>query len=224
MSAMEESAVPVPAIPPDYNGMRVEVYNTEGQLLFEAVLKIINRRLVILDRSSEPLPGITDDIPVHIRGFHFARNLGVHMRGRLTRLAPTQDREWIVGEASVTGADRGRIFSRVPLEVNAWISPEPDGPWEECTAVNASAGGVRIRSARALEAGSRLYIRFELRRGREQPPLLCEVRRGMEREDVYECGCEFVEITPEVESVIAKTIIELHLLDTESEIMTITKA
>ncbi len=209
----ENSENPVPL---DYDGMRVDVYDDESRLLFDANLKVIAPNLVALERLSDISSEITDNIAIYIRGFQSAQNIGVRMRGFLKRLAPTQDRDWIIRDFQIIGEDRGRVFSRTPLRADAWISPDLDlelKSWRECIVINASAGGARVQINQPLEYGSRVYIKFRLRRGKEQPPLACFVHQGSERDKIYEYGCEFIDITPEVESVIAKTLIELQLMD-----------
>ena len=201
--------------PLPYDGMRVEVFDNRDNPLFEAVVKTINPRLIMLERTSELTSGdIQDAMRVSVRGFHFRQNCGVLMEGRLVKLAQVQDKAWMVADLTVVGTDSGRTFSRSRIQAKAWIAPENDtgGTWAECAVNDASAGGVRFQTAVLLTMGARYWIRFKLRRGRDQPPLLCAVRRITEREEGYEYGCEFVDITPEVDSVIVKTIIELNIM------------
>ena len=216
---------------PIYTGMRVEVLGADGETLFEAVMEVINPRLGLLNRTSDLFAeDIPEAAPVTLRGFHAEKGVGVHMEGYLTPLSQEQDKAWMVQDLAVTEVDRGRVFPRAPLSAKGWVTsggdsgervsalldpkpPAPEDPaWRECDVVNASSGGVSIRTDLQAEQGDTLWVRFQLRRGIELPPLECAVRRVTEFEEEYGYGCEFIHITPEVDEVIAKTIIQLQIM------------
>ena len=204
------------AIPGVYNGMRVEALDKENKLLFVADLEVLSAEMIELVRTSELLrPGLGESpIPVSIRGFNAYENCGVHIDGVLSKLAQDQDSAWIVKELDVKGKDTGRSFSRRSIQAKAWVCPEKmaQTKWLPCDVVNASAGGVCFRTTELFSAGDRLSIRFKLRRGKEQPPLMIAVRRASSRGEEYEYGCEFVDLNSETDAIITRTIIQLQIM------------
>ena len=204
------------AIPGMYNGMRVEVLDSENEMLFVADLQVLSADMIELVRTSELLrPGLGKGaIPVSIRGFNAYENVGVHVDGMLSKLARDQDSAWIVKELDVKGKDTGRSFSRRPIKAKAWVCQEDvaQAKWAPCDVVNASAGGVCFRTTEAFSVGDKLSIRFNLRRGKEQPPVTVAVRRANSRGEGYEYGCEFVDLNSEVDAIITKTIIQLQIM------------
>lgn len=202
------------AIPGVYNGMRMEVLDRDNELLFVADAKVMNERLLELVRTGELLRGdLPDGLAVSVRGFNAYQNCGVHIEGKLSRFARGQDSAWLVRDLDLKGLDAGRAFSRRPIEAQAWIRPLPgDGPWQDCKVVNASAGGVCFRCQEELESGAKLSIRFRLRRDHEQPPLAIAVRRVTDKGGQFEYGCEFVDLNPEVDLIIIRTMIQLQIM------------
>ena len=203
------------AIPSVYNGMRMEVLDQSGELLFVADVQVLSETMIELVRTSELLrPDIADKLPlsVSIRGFNAYQNCGIHMDGTLSKLAQEQDSAWLVKNIDHRGRDAGRSFSRQPITAQAWVRSlsQPEDRWLECKVVNASAGGVCFRTPEPLDPDSRLSIRFRLRRGKEQPPLTIAIRRVTDRGDTFEYGTEFVDLTPEVDMIITRTIIALQ--------------
>ena len=204
------------AIPGVYNGMRVEVLDEGNELLFVADLEVLGTEMIELVRTSELLrPDLGESpIPVSIRGFNAYENCGVHIDGVLSKLAQDQDSAWIVKELDVKGKDAGRSFSRSPIKAKAWVCPEDmaQAKWVPCDVVNASAGGVCFRTSESFSSGDKLSIRFQLRRGKEQPPVTIAVRRASSRGEGYEYGCEFVDLNSETDAIITKTIIQLQIM------------
>ena len=204
------------AIPGVYNGMRVEVLDEEGKLLFVADVEVLSAEMIELVRTSDLLrPGLGGDtIPVSIRGFNAYENCGIHIDGELSKLARDQDSAWLVKKLDVKGKDTGRSFSRAPIKAKAWVCPADahQANWLACDVVNASAGGVCIRTTERFSAGDKFSIRFHLRRGKELPPLTIAVRRASSRSNGYEYGCEFVDLSSETDALITKTIIQLQIM------------
>ena len=203
------------AIPGVYNGMCMEVLDRSGDLLFVADVQVLSGTMIELVRTSELLrPDIADMLPlsVSVRGFNAYQNCGIHMDGMLSKLAQDQDSAWLVKNIDHKGRDAGRSFSRQPITTQAWVRSlsEPEDQWLECKVVNASAGGVCFRTPEPLDPESKLSIRFRLRRGKEQPPLTVAIRRVTDRGDTFEYGTEFVDLTPEVNTVITRTVIALQ--------------
>lgn len=202
-------------IPGIYNGMRVEVLNQGNELLFVADAQVHSAQILELVRTSELLGGeVTEGQQVSIRGFNAYQNCGIHLDGHLSRLASGLDTAWLVKDLDLKGRDSGRSFTRRPINAQAWVCPLGEGEenWLECKVVNASAGGVCFRTPEPLESGAKLNIRFRLRRDMKLPPLHIAVRRVTDKGEVFEYGCEFVDITPEVDGLIAKTIIQLQIM------------
>ena len=203
------------SIPGIYNGMRMEVLNEQNELLFVADVQILNDHMIELVRTSELLePGIEDGMPVSVRGFNAYENCGIHIDGLLSKLAQHQDSAWLVKNIDHKGRDAGRSFTRSSIQAQGWVRPldAPDGPWLDCKVVNASAGGVCFRTTEPFEKDARLSIRFRLRRGKEQPPLNIAIRRVTDRGDMFEYGCEFVDLNPEVDTIITRTVIQLQIM------------
>ena len=203
----------VAVIPNVYNGMRMEVLDRGNELLFVGDVEVLDKRMIEVVRTSELLsPDITDGMAVSVRGFNAYENCVVHIDGVLSRLAQDQDSAWLVKDLDVKGKSAGRMFSRRPIHAQAWVQPEGSAQWLPCSVVNASAGGVCFRMNEPLEIGARLKIRFNLGRDHEQPPLTIEVRRATDRRTEYEYGCEFVDLNPEVDTVITRTVIRLQIM------------
>lgn len=201
------------AIPNIYNGMRMEVLDRNNELLFVGDVEVLSAQMLEVVRTSELLsPGISDGMAVSVRGFNAYENCGVHIDGTLSRLAQDQDSAWLVKDLDVKGKDTGRSFSRRPIHAQAWVQPEGSSQWLPCSVVNASAGGVCFRMNEPLEISARLRIRFNLGRNHEQPPLTVEVRRASDRRTEYEYGCEFVDLNPEVDTIITRTVIRLQIM------------
>ena len=201
------------AIPNIYNGMRMEVLDQNNELLFVGDVEVLSGQLIEVVRTSDLLSqGIGDGMHVSVRGFNAYENCGVHIDGVLSKLAQDQDRAWLVKDLDVKGKDAGRSFSRQPIHAQAWVQPEGSGQWLPCSVVNASAGGTCFRMNEPLEIGARLRIRFNLGRNHEQPPLTIEIRRATDRRTEYEYGCEFVDLSPEVDTIITRTVIRLQIM------------
>lgn len=203
------------AIPGVYNGMRVEVLDRENELLFLADAQVLGAQMLELVRTSELLrPDIANALPVSIRGFNAYENCGIHIDGTLSKLAQGQDSAWLVKNLDVKGRDAGRSYKRSSIQARGWVCPAspPSGPWLECEVVNASAGGVCFRAAEPFELGAKLHVRFRLRYGKEQPPLPIAIRRVTDKGETYEYGCEFVDLTPDIDTAITRTIIQLQIM------------
>ena len=224
-----------------FDGMRVEVFDQEQRPLFEASLEKISDRLAVLRRTSElfrddfmeAFEDTDDPAEVSVRGFYAPRNIGVFLRGWLYPLPQGSSEQWMFQDITVTGTDQGRAHYRTILKAVGWTAAgdvppafvppqEPAAPvtdktpadpaWTPCSITNASTGGVRLRTETALEVGDRVWLYFKLRRGKEQPPLRCEVRSAAERDGVFEYGCKFADRSPETDNTIVRTIIELQIM------------
>ena len=62
-----------------------------------------------------------------------------------------------------------------------------------------------------VERGDKLLLRSDIFEGKTLPPLVCTVRRVTKRRIGYEYGCEFADLTPATEDMIAKAIMEIQL-------------
>ena len=201
------------AIPDVYNGMRVEALDSDNQLLFVADVQVLAEDRVELVRTSELfVSDLQTPMHVNIRGFNPFKNWGIRLEGEMSSIARGQDKAWLVKNVVNLGKDTTRSFSRKPLVASGWVKPADSSKddWIPCQVVNASSGGVCIRCTEAYASGDKLTIRFKLRRDKEQPPLSIAIRRVTEREDQYEYGCEFVDLSPEVDTIIIRTNIELQ--------------
>ena len=201
-------------IPGLYNGMRMEVLDASGgELLFVADVQVVNEHMIELVRTSELMrQGLPDGMAVSVRGFNARQNCGIHLSGELWKLSQNQDNAWLVKNLDLLGRDAGRSYTRQPIRAEAWVRPlaQKTEKWLPCKVVNASSGGVCFRTSEPFEPDSRLSIRFRLRRGKEQPPLIIAVRRVTDRGGEFEYGTEFVDLDPDVDMIITRTVIALQ--------------
>jgi len=193
-----------------YAGMRVEVMNTLDQMIFvgrmsspwEGGLEITPITVPELDRIHE--------YDVNMRGYQESAQKAVHMRGRLTASGANA---WRVKNFEVTGRENDRAFYRQEMAADGDITPfRGTNPYAmPCKVLNVSAGGVCIQVDETFRRGDKLLLRSDIFEGKTLPPLVCTVRRVTKRRIGYEYGCEFADLTPATEDMIAKAIMEIQL-------------
>ena len=191
--------------------MRVEIMDEKGGLLFAARTNIKWDGSMELQPITVPRlrPG-ADAVPVTIRGYEDSVKKAVHMEGTL------YDRgngTWNVEDIELLGKDNDRAFYRQETAIGGEVTPmKQSGVYSEpCRIINISAGGVCILIDMEFRKGEKILLRSNLLEGWALTPLICVVRRVTKRKIGYEYGCEFTELTPAMEDVIAKAIMEMQL-------------
>ena len=226
--------------PRQYSGLRVEVLQ-EGELLFVARLAIGEGDLAELQQlSGQALPddlaawveevhraeiteAIEDDdvaklirerepISVRLRGYDEERQAAVHMNARISPLGAEL---WRATDIVIVARDNDRAFFRQGTqnstgEVVRLVNGKRET--QRCDIVNISAGGVCIRMKEPYNVGDRLILKAKLLPGQELNPVVCNVRRVMERRgEVFEYGCQFGELNSVTENQISKAIMDLQI-------------
>ena len=196
----------------DYSGMRVEVLDAEGQMLFTARLSVSEGGLVQLYQQSDgPAGEGLEPFPVQLRGYHTTQNKAVHMTGTAFWVS---DGLWRVDQFRVTGKDNDRAYYRQGIDTGGELvrlGSLGSEPAASCEVVNISVGGVCVRTDREFAAGDRVLLRSRLLPNQNLAPLICEVKRISEkRKGQFEYGCQFVDLNPAQEDQIAKAILELQ--------------
>lgn len=199
-------------------GMRVEILASAGELLFEAkVTRVVRDELVEIEKVSAAqaaLPKETAEI--RVRGYNTQLNRGLWLEGKIAPFARNREDYWLLEGLKVTGQDSGRTYSRqYDIDAVGFVQAagDPEAAAVPCRITNISTGGAAVRTEARFAAGDELLLSAKVRKGKEQPPLLCRVRRITERDDgQFDYGCEFVEDGPEAEDRIIKTVLEIQIM------------
>ncbi len=194
-----------------YSGMRVEVMNERGYLLFVAYINVDWNGNVELRPLVQPRirPGM-EDMPVTMRGYAAAMKKAVHMEGTIS---PGENGSWTVDDFTVTGKDNDRAFYRQETSMSGSIISMRSQNLEgvPCRLINVSAGGVCLWAQSQFMMGEKLLLKSSLFEGWRVASLMCAVRRIIMRKNVYEYGCEFLQMNPATEDMIAKAIMDMQL-------------
>lgn len=191
-----------------YSGMRLEVMDAKERLVFVARATVSwEGEMCLWPLTSSRLNGDEVSYPVLLRGYDEAAKKAVHMTGYITRGA---DGGWSVEELEITGKENDRAFFRQGSGLPGEVMPmrQNDIFRAQCRLVNISAGGVCVRTQAEFQLGDRILLKSSLLEGWEVIPLMCVVRRGVKRKAYNEYGCEFVDLTPKMEDMIVKSILE----------------
>lgn len=194
-----------------YAGMRVEVMNERGSLLFIAHIAIEWDGSVKLRPITPPrIKRDMEDIPVTMRGYEQSVKKAVHMEGTITLEG---DGNWAVEDFEVTSKDNDRAFFRQETTMSGSVISlrNPNVEAIPCRVVNVSAGGVCLWSQTQFLIGEKLLLRSDLFEGWKTLSLMCAVRRMVRRKNLYEYGCEFTQLSPAMEDLIAKAIMDMQI-------------
>lgn len=195
----------------EYAGMRIEVMDENGNMLFVGRADVTAGGMLELQPITVPKAAPDAKyVSVLMRGYEESVKKAVHMEGGIS---PRSNGRWLVEDITVTGKDNDRAFFRQDTVIGGDIVPIKQAGVESrsCQLRNISAGGVCIFVDAEFRMGERLLLRSNLLEGWELTPLICEVRRITKRKGGYEYGCEFVELTPTTEDLIVKAIMEMQL-------------
>ncbi|MBE6910076.1 MAG: PilZ domain-containing protein [Ruminococcaceae bacterium] len=193
-----------------FAGMRLEVSDENDNLLFSARADIIDDDEMELRPITTPRlrPGATD-VPVQMRGYLTEEKKAVHMD---CYISPNRDGTWSVDDLEITATENDRGSYRQPTLIGGTVMPlRQRGLYEiPCRLVNISTGGVCLQLATECKIGDRLLLKSSLLEGWQIKPLMCLVRRVTRRVQIYECGCEFVDMTPALDEHVSRAIMEMQ--------------
>ena len=129
-----------------YSGMRVEVTDADGRMLFVAKLLGLRGSQAELHQYSESdLPQEEEPLPVKIRGYSDRKRKAVYMEGAIT---PMPQHKWSVTELRVCKVENDRAFFRLETNLDATATMFSGLAMGEktCKLLNISVGGARIAS------------------------------------------------------------------------------
>lgn len=195
----------------EYSGMRLEVMDANERLLFVAHASITWDGEMEL-RPTAPLrvPPTVKSLSVLLRGFQLATKKAVHMEATIS---PRSDGSWEVEDLEITGKDNDRAFYRQATSISATVVPMRQRGLQAapCRVVNISAGGVCLQFAVECMMGEKLLLNTSLLEGTQSVQLMCVVRRVVRRKTIFEYGCEFIDLSPAMEELVSKAILEMQL-------------
>jgi len=192
----------------EYSGMRMEVMDEDGRLLFVARTSVTWDGMLELTPITSPNIDDPDGVYVTMRGYEEAIKKAVHMEGELEQ----RNNTWRVSDIQVTGKDNDRAFFRQETSTDGDVLPMKQTGIDSnpCRLVNISAGGVCILTDKSFRLGERLLLRANPVGELQLPPLICAVRRVAHRKNTFEYGCEFIDLKLAVEDSIVKAIMEMQ--------------
>ena len=210
---------------PIYPGMRVEVLNQNDELLFVAkICRVPRDDFAELEKTDELLYEQGDDEAreVRLRGFNTKLNRGFWLEGNMLRFGQRSNTYWLLQKLHVVGQDSGRTYSRACYNTAVGTVRRADQPESEsssCKVSNLSYGGAAIKTAAVFGDDASLLLEIKLRKGKEQGPLLCRVRRITERDDgEFEYGCQFITDTQEMDDRVIRTLLEVQMMGMPNQI------
>ncbi len=195
------------AQPDVYSGMRVEVTDQEGKLLFVAKLQGLRGDKAELYQYSETeLSPEEEAIPVHIRGYNDHTRKAIYMEAAIS---PVSKHTWKVEGLTVSRAANDRAFFRLNTDLPATAVTFSGLEMGEkpCRMLNISVGGACIRSEFQYYEGDKFLLKVKLIEDRPESVMYCQVLRIVERENGFpEYGCQFLELTEEDQERIIQNI------------------
>lgn len=201
-----------PAFLEDYAGMRAEVTDTEGRLLFVAKLLGLQENQGDLHLLSEASVSreMEEPLPVRLRGYSSRKSKAAYMEG--TVLPTGDDQVWRVENLTLMKLENDRSFFRMDVSMDASLTAvdRPGAEEEPCRLVNISVGGVRIASPNLHQIGERLLLSVDLTSGKAPSTMLCQILRIIGQEQDYEYGCRFIELNDADEDRIMQIIFALQ--------------
>lgn len=179
-----------------YSGMRVEVTEATGRLLFVAKLMGVHGYTAELHQYSEAeISPETETLSVRIRGYSDREKKAVYLEGNIT---PRPNHIWNVENLTVARVGNDRAFFRLDTNIDAAITTFSGlGAGERpCKLLNISVGGAGIGSDQQYHQGDKFMLKVKLLEDRAPSIMYCQVLRVIERDGgKYEYGCKFLELT-----------------------------
>ena len=195
----------------EYSGMRVEVFDEHGTPLFFARISATwSGTLDLIPLTEVMLPEDTISQQIRFRGYSEISKEAIHLEGVITW---RDEKVWQLKQFRVTSRANDRAFFRQDISAPGQVTPvgKVDLDSHYCELLNISAGGVCFRVAEEYMAGDKLLITSKLLPNWEVAPLLCVIRRVIKKKsNLFEYGCEFMNLAPATEDQIAKVIMELQ--------------
>lgn len=190
-----------------YSGMRVEVTDQEGRMLFVAKLLALHEDKAELHQYSEIERAQEDGpVPVNIRGYNDSDRKAVYMEGRIT---PTAQKIWSVEGLKVCKVANDRAFFRLStdLDATATVFSGLEMGEKPCKLLNISVGGAAIGSACKYHMGDKFLLKVKLLEDRPVSAMFSQVVRIIERQDgKFEYGCRFLGLSEEDQEKITQNI------------------
>ena len=192
-----------------YSGMRTEVTDFDGRVLFVAKLMDLKKNTAQLYQYSESMLSPEDaPVRVRIRGYNDNEKKAVYMEGVIT---PRPDHVWQVDELIVTKLTNERAFFRLNTDLDATLTAFNGVQTEErtCKLLNISVGGALIGSEDRYRRGSKFMLKVKLLEERPPSVMLCQVLRVTEKEESqFEYGCQFLGMSEDEQKKITQNIFE----------------
>lgn len=190
-----------------YSGMRVEVTDLDGRMLFVAKLMGLHGNQAELHAYSKSAVSQTEEpFPVKIRGYSDRDRKAVSMEGVIT---PLPEDKWSVAELKVCRVGNDRAFFRLDTDLEATATMFSGLAMGEkpCRLLNISIGGARIRSESRYHEGDKFLLKVRLLEERPESAMFAEVMRAIEKDDDgYEYGCRFLELSEADQDQITQNI------------------
>lgn len=192
-----------------YSGMRVEVANQDGKMLFVAKMETVFGKNAELYQYSEMDPSQkVEPLRAKIRGYSDHDRKALYMEAIIR---PRARHVWDVEELTVVRVTNDRAFFRLDMERDASITMFSGLMMGErpCKMLNISVGGARLSSEYQYHEEEKFLLRVKLIDDRPESAMFCQVLRVTKKEDgQFEYGCQFLELTEEDEDRIVKNIFE----------------
>ena len=190
-----------------YSGMRVEVTDREGRLLFVAKLQGLYKDTAELYQYSEiEVPHEEEGVFANIRGYSDRTRKAVYMEGNITLVSP---HTWKVEKLTVARTANDRAFFRLntDLPATAVMFSGLEMGEKPCRMLNISVGGACIRSEARYHQGDKFMLKVKLIEDRPESVMYCQVLRVLEKENAFtEYGCQFLELSEEDQEKIIQNI------------------
>lgn len=190
-----------------YSGMRVEVTDASGRMLFVAkLLGLRDSQAELHQYSQTEAPRSEEPIPARIRGYCDRDRKAVYLEGLI---APLPRNIWAVTGLKLCKVGNDRAFFRLEtnLDATATMFRGLEMGEKPCKLLNISIGGARISSERRYHEGDKFLLKVRLLEDRPESAMYSEVMRVIEKEDAkFEYGCRFLELTEEDQEKITQNI------------------
>ncbi|MCI8648336.1 MAG: PilZ domain-containing protein [Firmicutes bacterium] len=191
-----------------YSGMRVEVTDQEGKLLFVAKMECLRGKEAELHQYSESTLSKEEPLRAKIRGYSDHDRKAVYMEAIIR---PRARHVWDVEELNVVRVANDRAFFRLDTDLDASITMFSGLMMGErpCKMLNISVGGARLISEYQYHEGDKFLLRVKLIDDRPESVMYCQVLRAVEQEEgQFEYGCQFLELTEDDQERIIQNIFE----------------
>lgn len=191
----------------DYAGLRVEVTNHSGELMFVAKLEHPRGNTAELHQYSEAdAPEDAEPVRVHIRGYHDHDRKAIYMEGTIT---PQPKHIWLVEDLVIEKISNDRAFFRLSTNIDASATTfgGMNAGEKPCKLLNISVGGACIGSEFPYEEGDKFMLKVKLMEDRDLSTMFCQVLRVIDKGDAkYEYGCRFLELNENDQEKITQNI------------------